>query len=59
MSTYWSIKCELCEEPGPQIGRTASGMTFVDPLLNEPVGGTALARFLIAHEYHELVLEHE
>jgi hypothetical protein len=61
MSSYWAVECETCEVIGPQIGRTAGGMTFADPQLSEleEVGGIYLAGFLIKHGYHELRLRSE
>jgi hypothetical protein len=51
MSTVFTIWCRTDEETGPKLQRTAGGSGLID--------SDAWSSWLIEHEYHELVLEHE
>jgi hypothetical protein len=51
MSTVFTIWCRTDEEAGPKLQRTAGGSGLIDQ--------AAWSAWLIEHEYHELVLEHE
>lgn len=44
MSEQWILRCEACEEDGPDLRRSAGGIA----LLNQD----AWARFLLEHGYH-------
>jgi hypothetical protein len=63
MSTHFNVYCNLCEVKGPQIRRSPSGTKLLTIKGGQFGGGEAAAndwaRFLIEHEYHELVLKHE
>jgi hypothetical protein len=64
MSTYFTLRCTLCEVNGPDL-RRSNGVTWVDQRVDnweaaKRAGSDEAHDFLLEHEYHGgLVLVHE
>jgi len=68
MSSYFEVRCETCQERGPQVARTAGAVFVTNAVPDvreaqqwgpdvEPQ--SQWAQFLTQHEYHDLRLAHE